>query len=307
MSLRIARTSSRSDEERSLAIYNAAWPMDAVAIEDVDSFKASARAHVDHLAWLDGTAVGAAFGAILPARPQVAWADLTVLPEFRRQGVGTGLYLGLSRWCSAQGIDVMEARVAEDDSASRAFAIRRGFAEVERYTRVVLDLVGLDPAPVAPPAGIEIVSWATRPELAEGIYQVVVEAYPDMPGGEDEEMEPFDDWLAHDMRGAGDKPEAVFLALAGDEVVGFAKFSLTTAQPTVAHHDTTGVKRAWRGRGIAGALKRAQIAWAKAQGYERLVTGNELRNTPIRRLNEQLGYRPLPGRVLMRGPIAPDV
>ena len=47
----------------------------------------------------------------------------------------------------------------------------------------------------------------------------------------------------------------------------------------------TGVLRAWRGRGIARALKAAEIAWAKEHGYERLETQNEERNEPIRRLN----------------------
>jgi mycothiol synthase len=133
---------------------------------------------------------------------------------------------------------------------------------------------------------------------------VAVEAYADVPDGEGDVMESFEDWLAHDMQGSGDRPAATFVALAGDEVVGYAKFSLTDAQPTVAFHDMTGVKRAWRGKGIAGALKRAEIGWAKANGYERLETGNEERNEPIRRLNESLGYREGPGRVLLRGPRA---
>jgi len=64
------------------------------------------------------------------------------------------------------------------------------------------------------------------------------------------------------------------------------------------------VKRAWRGRGIAGALKRRQIAWAKENGFRRVVTNNEERNEPIRRLNERLGYEPALGRSLMRGPFA---
>jgi hypothetical protein len=70
-------------------------------------------------------------------------------------------------------------------------------------------------------------------------------------------MESFEEWLAHDIHGPGDLPEATFVALAGEEVVGYAKFSLTNAQPTVAYHDLTGVKRAWRGRGLAGAQTRA--------------------------------------------------
>jgi hypothetical protein len=55
---------------------------------------------------------------------------------------------------------------------------------------------------------------------------------------------------------------------------------------------------------VAGALKRAQIAWAKERGYEELQAQNELRNEPIRRLNERLGYRPVPGRIFLVGPLA---
>jgi predicted GNAT superfamily acetyltransferase len=66
----------------------------------------------------------------------------------------------------------------------------------------------------------------------------------------------------------------------------------------------TGVRRAWRGRGIARALKCAEICWAMESGFQRLETSNEVRNEPIRRLNAQLGYRTAPGRVLLQGPLA---
>jgi hypothetical protein len=49
------------------------------------------------------------------------------------------------------------------------------------------------------------------------------------------------------------------------------------------------------------ALKDAQIAWAKQQGYQRLVTGNELRNEPI---PPQRGSATAEsGRLLLRGPL----
>jgi GNAT superfamily N-acetyltransferase len=300
----VRRTAGRADEELSLALANEVWPQHAVTMDEVDSFKASTLAHADHIAFVGTEPAGSGFVAIQPQRPSVALALVTVLPRHRRRGVGTALYRELSRWCGAQGIDAIEARVEEDDEESLGYAGRRGFAEIERNGRMVLDLAGLEPSAVAPPAGVEIVSWAAHPDLARGIYDVAVEAYADVPGAEDEEMEPFEDWLAHDMQGSGDRPEATFVARVGDEVIGYAKFSLTAAQPKVAFHDMTGVKRAWRGRGVAGALKRAQIRWAKEQGYERLETGNEMRNEPIRRLNARLGYREAPGRVLMRGPLA---
>ena len=86
--------------------------------------------------------------------------------------------------------------------------------------------------------------------------------------------------------------------------MGYAKFSLTAAQPGIAYHDLTAVKRAWRGRGVARALKLAQIRWALANGSKELRTRNEERNEPIRRLNARFGYRPGIGRIYLGGPLS---
>jgi GNAT superfamily N-acetyltransferase len=297
--LEVRPCASEADEELSLAIYNAVWPWDAVTMNEVRSFKSQTLDYGDFLGPGGSVAVG-----VMPSRPDVAFVLLTVLPEHRHRGVGTALYLEVSAWLADRGVHRIDARVSEDDEESIAFAKRRGFQEVERNRRMILDLTTLEPPPVDPPPGVEIITWAERLDLARGIYEVACEAFPDVPGGEDELMEPFEDWLAHHMQGSGDLPEATFLALADSEVVGYSKFSLTAAQPTTANHDMTGVMRAWRGRGIAGALKRAQIAWAKEQGYERLATQNEIRNEPIRRLNERLGYREAQGLIILRGPLA---
>lgn len=100
-------------------------------------------------------------------------------------------------------------------------------------------------------------------------------------GEEDYEISPFDQWLENDMRGVSDRPQAVFVALAGREVVGFAKQSLPTAWTGRKFHDMAGVKRAWRRHGIGAALKRGQTGWA----------------------NTRYGYRIEPGRVLLRAAI----
>jgi GNAT superfamily N-acetyltransferase len=299
----VRRTAGREDEEMSLAIYNEVWPQNAITFDEVESFKASTLAYSDSLAEIDGLTVGSAFVAILPQRPDVGYGAVTVREPYRRRGAGTALYRGISAWCVERGLDTFEARMEADDEASLGVILRHGFAEIGRDTRMVLDLTATDAPPLDAPLGIEIATWAERPELARGMYDVAVDAYPDVPGSRDDEMEPFEDWLAHDMQGSADRPEATFVAIAGDEVVGYSKLFLTAALPTTASHDMTGVKRAWRGRGVAGALKRASIGWAKAHGYERLVTSNELRNEPIRRLNARLGYREASGHVIVRGPL----
>lgn len=294
-----------SDESVALAIYNRVWPWDAITMDEVRSFKQQANEYADHVAYLEEQPAGSLAVAHMPQQPAAALALLTVLPQYRGRGVGTALYGVASSWCAERALDLIDAPVPEDEPESLAFAARRGFREVERNGRMLLDLRALEVPQLDPPAGIEIVTWAERPDLTHGIYEVACEAYADVPDDRGSVMEPIDDWLAHDMQGSGDRPDATFVAIAGDDVVGYAKFSLTAAQPKTAHHDMTGVKREWRRRGVAGALKRAQIVWAKENGYEMLATQNELRNEPIRRLNERLGYRPAPGRVTVRGPLAP--
>jgi mycothiol synthase len=301
-----ARACESEDEEAvSLEIHNTVWPHRAVTMDEVRSFKAAVTDYGDFLAELDGVPTGSAAIAIMPQRPQAGFVLLTVLEGGRRRGAGSALYATVSDWLRDRGLDVIHASVAEADEESLAFARRRGFREIERYPRLLLDLAAIEAPAVAVPPGVEIVTWAEQPEVARGIYEVAVEAYADVPGGDTEEMEAFEDWLAHDMQGSGDKPEATFVALAGGEVVGYAKYFLTAARPTVAFHDMTGVRRDWRGRGVARALKQAQIAWAKREGFEVLETNNEERNEPIRRLNAELGYRLAPGRILLEGPPAP--
>ncbi len=45
-------------------------------------------------------------------------------------------------------------------------------------------------------------TWAERPELIRGIYDVAVEVSADIPGDEEDEIEPFEDWVAHEMQAA---------------------------------------------------------------------------------------------------------
>ena len=37
--------------------------------------------------------------------------------------------------------------------------------------------------------------------------------------------------------------------------------------------------------------------------YERMLTESQHENEPMRRLNESLGYRPIPGTIVFRGPL----
>jgi GNAT superfamily N-acetyltransferase len=244
-------------ELTSLEVYNTVWPHDAVTVDAVHSYRDSAQDYIDYLVSEDGVILGSGVGAIFAYRARRVVTLISVLAGQRRRGAGTALYEAISMWASERGAREVEVSVAGNDPESLSFAQRRGFTEERRQVGLVLNLAGLSPLQVQPPAGIEIVTWAQRPELARGMYEVDLEAHPDIPGFGDVEVEPFEDWMAHNMQRPTDSGEATFIALAGEEVVGFAKLSLTA--PTAAGHSLTAVKRAWRGRGIARALKATEI------------------------------------------------
>jgi GNAT superfamily N-acetyltransferase len=291
----------------SLSLFNETVPERSATLAEARAYQEAMVDTLDCVAYLDGEPAGSGLVVIEPWQREtnIAHVLLAVPPRNRRHGVGSALLEKLAAWASEQGRPTLQGWVYDADPDGIEFARNRGFVEVLRDARVALDLRGLASPSVEPPPGIEITTWAERPGLSRSIYEVACECYPDVPGGENETTPPYEDWLEHDMSGPADRPEATFLAVAGDEVVGYAKFHLPAARPTIATHELTAVKRAWRRRGVARALKQAQIAWAKVQGYERLETANELRNEGIRRLNEELGYKEIPGRALVRGQVPP--
>ena len=291
------------DTEQVVGIYNLVYPDDPISVEDFVSWGKQARERIDLAADEGGRIVGGARAFLDSQRPN-PWVHIYVAPEERRKGAGAALFAAASRWAGSKGHTAFEAWVREDAAGSIAFATGLGFEETGREYGLTLDLAEIDAPAVEAPPGIELTTWAERPELAQGLHEVYGEAMVDVPGEEDAGVASFEEWLQKDMRSAGDRADATFVALAGDEVVGYAKFAFSGAQPTTAHHDLTGVKRAWRGRGIARALKAMQIRWAKENGYEEVRTRNEERNLPIKKLNDRFGYRPAVGRIYLRGPLA---
>jgi GNAT superfamily N-acetyltransferase len=50
------------------------------------------------------------------------------------------------------------------------------------------------------------------------------------------------------------------------------------------------VRRDWRRRGVAAALKRTTLAWAAAHGLREVYTWTQQGNDDMRALNEHLGF-----------------
>jgi GNAT superfamily N-acetyltransferase len=277
---------------------------DVYGLDEIEHFIAADTESAWLLALSGDEAVGSGVGR--PSSIQSSlYAMARVLPEQRGQGVGTRIYEALSAHARKLGRESLWGRVREDDQGSRAFLRNRGFREAGREYEVVLD-TALAETPGEPPDGIELVSLAERADLEPAVHELDSEVAADVPRpeGDDFEPQPFARWREQYLEGPGAVPEAMIAALAGDEVVGYTGLRRRSATSPNAENQLTAVRRPWRRRGIATALKREQIARARAAGIEQIFTTNDETNAGMRGVNARLGYRPAPTYIVVSGPLA---
>jgi mycothiol synthase len=299
MSIRLEAPSGPADLE---AWKNILWRVSGLAmgVDEIEHFHATDRESRWILAFLDDLPVGIGVG-----RPSslagANFAMVRVLPEARRQGVGTALLESISEHARAAGRRELWGRIRADDPGSLEFAEERGFRETGRERDVVLD-VERAPIGVAHVPGIEFTTLAERPDLVRAVYELDVEVTPDVPAHGDQEPMTFERWHASNLEGPGAMPEAYVVALDGDHVVGYTGLRRRGSDTAEAENLLTAVRRPWRRRGIGSALKQRQIERARVAGVEQIFTTNDEANAPMRGVNAQLGYEPLPEIVVVSGP-----
>jgi mycothiol synthase len=299
--LQVERAESDADLEAMIAVRAAADPdRPPPRIENLRHNLARKDTLTYLAARLEGQPVGSAW--VDPWPPEHADAQVVVVPAARRRGIGSALLAHIGTHARTAGKHELQGTVAESDRESLAFFERRGYRIVGSEKVVALDLAAADAPVPSPPPGIRVVSRLERADLVEELFPIAVEAAEDIPGAQGVPSLEF--WRSLEVDRPTRDPRLFFIALAGDKPVGYA--SLDTPGGGDGYHGLTAVKREWRRRGVATALKRAEIAAAKQMGLRRLVTGSEERNTPMRTLNEKLGYQPEPGlsEVVIQGPVA---
>jgi GNAT superfamily N-acetyltransferase len=195
----------------------------------------------------------------------------------------------------AIGKEALEVWTTDETPEVAGFLLGRGFANVRSYIVSELD-VAAAPEPDAPV--FDVRSLADEPVDPEVLYAIALESYPDQPGRGETRLPALDGWRAF---GLDPHPrEAFFVAREGDTVAGYGYL---TPEDGVWRHGFTAVARAHRSRGVAGAIKRAQVAWAQTNGVPSLRTATELRLEQMRALNDRFGYRPLYTELVLRGPL----
>ena len=297
-----------ADLETFTSIVNEATPDDPTSVDEIRWSTAAYPGSSRFILESDGRPVGAASVGriyVLPPDFDAFWATVNVLPDVRRRGFGSALLATVSERARAAGKVALHVPASDWRPEGIDFLLHRGFREYERNKTVHLELAGLTPPAVDLPSGVSLTTLAERPDLIDGVHAVAIEAFADIPGGDvPMAVGDLEEFRKRDVDRPSIPPAAFFIATddATGRVVGYACLLLQPPhRRQVAWHDMTAVARDWRGRGLAGALKRATIGWAVSAGLDLLEAGNDTDNLAMRAVNARLGYVPSPDSITMRG------
>jgi RimJ/RimL family protein N-acetyltransferase len=141
-------------------------------------------------------------------------------------------------------------------------------------------------------SGVVIRTLADLPEgeaTQRRLYEAVVALLGDVPFHEPLNIWPFEVWQRRFWPHPSRRPQSFFLALDGDAIVGMSELR-KVAQAEWLGTGLTGVKRAYRRKGIALALKLSAAQHAKEAGFAVISTQNHTTNRAMLSINEALGF-----------------
>jgi len=241
------------------------------------------------------------------------WLHIAVDPAHRRRGIGAQLYAALLDHLRAKSATTLRGEAFEAEPASLAFAEHLGFAIDRHIFESTLDLASFDESPFAGTIervkgqGIHFLTMADAgdtPDARRRLYNLERTVALDIPGGSESSTRPLEAFLKEVCDSPQYLPDGQILALDGDDWIGMVGI-LRTAAPGGLYNGLTGVLPAYRGRGIALALKLLAIANARRHGAAYLRTNNDSENAPILAINRTLCYRSEPGYYRLLATLTP--
>jgi GNAT superfamily N-acetyltransferase len=229
---------------------------------------------------------------------------VAVRPDFQRRGIGSELERRQRTYAIEHGGSELTAMIREDDHGSRVFLDRLGYREAYQRFEMELDVTRFDwsrfPEWRRRLDGLRLRSFAElglTDEMMRRMYDLSMLLAKDVPHPDGPPRFSFEEFKMY-FGAPGFRPDGLLLLTDGDEWVGTSGVFTPEGRPGYTYF--TGVRREYRGRGLATALKLATIEFAQRNGIGAMRTNNDTANYAMVAVNEKLGYRRLPARVAMK-------
>ncbi|MEV0237684.1 GNAT family N-acetyltransferase [Nonomuraea sp. NPDC050786] len=227
--------------------------------------------------------------------------DVRVLPELRRQGIGTALLRRALTESPAGGRELVVGRGVTAGGDGELWIRAMGFTVVQRVALQVLTVPEADPAlwEVPVPPGHRLERWTgAAPDTLVESYARARGAIHDAPTGDSSYRHP--QWSVprvrqaeHDARRRGVEHRVVVVVHeASNAVVGLTELEIFPGMPDTAVQQDTAVVPGHRGRGLGRTVKAAMMRWLLAERPEIgvVVTNVDASNDYMTYVNHQLGY-----------------
>ena len=198
---------------------------------------------------------------------------------------------------------MLRSETRETRPRSVRFLPDRGFVATHRRweSRLLLNRARF----VAVPSldGIRIATLAAEraqrgDAVVRELYELEALAGHDEPAADPDGVMQFEQFVSNQIDSPNALPEANFLALDGERLVGVSRLSRDAGRPGTLHVGFTGVHPTYRGRGIAKALKLRTLEYARREGFREIRTQNETTNAAMLHINAALGFETEPAWII---------
>lgn len=237
----------------------------------------------------------------------LAWVDLEVLTPHRRQGIGKKLLAKVAELAKERDKSLIVSHCDEDDGKGFIKAINAQVAQETRESRLHLNQVDwqvvenwAEEGPLRSPNST--LQWFTNridDAIIEDFCKILTQVINQAPrdeldvGDSISTPETRREWEARIVDAGGTALTAITREADG-AISGLTEMGYFPDEETIIRQFMTGVKDAYRSRGLGKWLKAAMLLRVRDEfpQVKVVVTGNATSNAAMLSINERLGFKP---------------
>jgi len=296
-----------TDYARLVEIYNANYQDYARSASEWRSRDESldrSKYYLQRYAFLENNAV-VGFGVVSHVtdmfHPRKFWIEILVDPASQGRGIARAIFERLGGELKKLDAITAWAGGREDLPRLTGFYQRRGFEQKQIAWESRLDVSRVDQqrfqeySEKMQRQGIILTNLAEArregQDSLKKLHELVQLISADMPSPAPFTPTSYEQWKAFELKNPNLLPEGYMIAKDGSKYVGLSTVWRIDKEPRSLIQGNTGVRREYRERGIAVALKLRVIDFARRNGYEKLKTWNASDNAPMLAVNTKLGFK----------------
>jgi GNAT superfamily N-acetyltransferase len=260
--------------------------------------------HLQRYAFLENNMI-VGFGVVSHVtdmfHPHKFWVEILVEPVSQGRGIGGAIFERLNGELKKLNAVTAWAGSRQDLPRLTEFYQRRGFGEKQIAWESRLDVSRVDPerfrdySEKVQRQGVTITNLAEAQEKGQEslrkLHELVQIISADMPSPAPFTPTSYEQWEAFELKNPNLLPEGYMIAKDDSKYVGLSTVWRIDKEPRSLTQGNTGVRREYRGRGIAVALKLRVIDFARRNGYQKLKTWNASDNAAMLAVNTKLGFK----------------